>query len=203
MCREAPVYRCEASPWLNPSVRQTGMSYMNDNKSTRWFCAQTRENGEYVAETEMRRVGLTVYLPQFRREYLHHRRKVLITRQFPLFPDYLFLVADKLDWVALATCKGLEREPILRDINRKPLFIDGAIIDKIRNSEECGEFDELRTAPARLHVGEKIKIADGALSGMEGPLSRVKSGKHVQMLISLFNTQVPVTASLAKLQKAS
>lgn len=175
---------------------------MND-KLPRWFAVQTRPAAEYIAEVEMRRVGLTVYLPQFRKEYRHHRSKAWLTKQFPLFAGYLFVVADELDWGALSTCNGIERDPILRDPKGKPLPIDGVIIQRVVEKEECGEFDEMRLDTPRLIAGQTVSIHDGAFAGMEGPLSRVKSRKNVQLLISLFNTQVKATTSVGKLTRAA
>jgi len=175
---------------------------MNQHVSVATWCAvETRPAAEYVAETEMRRVGLTVYLPQYRREYRHHRSKAWIARSFPLFTGYLFVRADNLDWAALAVCRGLERNGVLRDPEGRPVRIGDAEIGAIRAKEEAGEFDDLRARSAGLHVGQEVAIAAGALAGKEALVARVRSGKNVRLLLQMFGTQVAATVPVARLMK--
>lgn len=173
----------------------------SDPLTWRWYAVRTKPAAEYAAEVEMRRVGLTVYMPQFRREYRHHRSKAWITRQFPLFNGYLFVRADDLNRGALASCKGLERDPILSSADGRNVEIKGSAIERIRENEECGAFDELRQSGGRLRVGQTVRIAEGALSGLEGPLSHVRSQKNVRLLITIFNREVQATVPIAKLGK--
>lgn len=174
---------------------------MNANdKLPRWYAVMTKPAAEYIAEVDMRRVGLTVYLPQYRKEYRHHRSKAWLTKQFPLFAGYLFIVADDLDWGALSTCNGIERDPILRDHMGKPLPIDGGVILRIHENEDCGAFDETRREMHRLQPGEPVMLSDSSLQGM---VSRVRNRRSVELLVTLFNTQIKATTSVGRLVKAA
>lgn len=167
-----------------------------------WYAVETKPAAEYVAETEIRRVGIEVFLPQYRREYRHHRSKKWIARSFPLFTGYLFVRAEQLDWGALMTCRGLERDPVLRDADNRPVRIGGTEIEAIRERAEAGEFDDLRTRSAGFRSGERVRISGGALAGMEALVARVKSGRNVALLIEMFGTEVQVSVPVAKLAKA-
>jgi transcription antitermination factor NusG len=167
-----------------------------------YFAVQTRPAAEYVAKTEMLRVGLDVYLPQYRREEQHRRSHAWIAKQFPLFPGYLFLAAESLRWPALTSCNGLDVDPVLCNCEGKPIPIDGEVIRRIRDNEECGAFDVLRSAPGRLQIGDSVTIADGALAGLIGPLSRVRNHRHIEILSALFGGS-KVTAPLTALTKSA
>lgn len=167
-----------------------------------WFAVATKPGGEYTAETELRRVGIAAYLPQYRREYRHHRSKAWIVRKFPLFQGYIFIPADDLDWGAMMSCDGIAREGVLRCAEGKPVPIPDQIIARIHNCEARGEFDDLKRAqPHGLFQGETVLIADGPLSGMQGPLSHVKSARNVRLLVTLFNREVEAVVPVSKLQK--
>lgn len=170
---------------------------------TTWYAVETRPGAEYVAETEMRRVGLTVYLPQYRREFRHHRSKAWIARSFPLFTGYLFVRVEDLDWSALATCRGLERNGVLRNPEGKPVAVEDAAVMAIRTKEEAGEFDELRARSSGLHEGQEVAIAAGALAGKEALVARVRSGKNVRLLLQMFGTTVTATVPVAKISKSA
>lgn len=182
-----------------PMVRQIGRERVGQSKS--WYALETRPAAEYVAETEIRRVGVEVYLPQFRREYRHHRSKKWIARSFPLFTGYLFIRADGLDWGALATCRGIERDGVLRDMAGKPLAIDGEEVDAIRAREAAGEFDDLRARSAGFKSGERVVITGGALVGREALVARVKSGRNVSLLLEMFGSKITVSVPVAKLAR--
>jgi transcription antitermination factor NusG len=168
-----------------------------------WYAIRTRPAMEYVAETEMRRVGLEPYLPQHKREFRHHRSKAWIARSFPLFDGYIFAPGGgEFHWSALAICKGVEREAVLRDVSGKPIPIGDDIIQRIREKEQCGAFDELRMTSGRLKAGDIVKITDGSLAGIEGALSHVRSAKNVRILVSLFNREVEATVSVEKIGKS-
>lgn len=173
----------------------------SDPLNWRWYVVRTKPAAEYAAEVEMRRVGISVYMPQFRREYRHHRSKAWITRQFPLFNGYLFIRADDLKWGALASCKGLERDAILCSASGNRMEIKGSVIERIRENEECGAFDETRQNGSRLQIGQRVKIAEGPFTGIEGPLSHVKCQKNVRLLINIFNREVEATIPIAKIGK--
>lgn len=170
-------------------------------KIATWHAVETRPAMEYVAETEIRRVGITVYLPQYRREYRHHRSKKWLARSFPLFTGYLFVRADDLDWGALAICRGLERNAVLRDPEGVPVRISDAEIAAIRTKEEAGEFDELRARSVGLHAGQEVTIAAGALAGKEALVARVKSGRNARLLLRMFGTEIAATVPVEKISK--
>ena len=181
---------------------------MTKPASPSWFAVETKPNAEYTARTEMERVGLTVYLPEYRREYHHRRYRKWIARSYPLFMGYIFVAAEELDWGALTTCKGLEREGlsrdgVLRDALGNPVKIGDAEIQAIREKAEAGAFDELRGRTSGLRPGQHVALSQGPLAGMEALVARVRSGRNVRVLLSMFGSQVEATVPLANLSRAA
>lgn len=181
----------------NPQVRRPKAAAVNPD----WYVVRARPAAEYLAESEMRRVGMDTYLPQYKRTSRHRRSKRIIVRMFPLFLGYLFTPARTLNLSALADCDGVARtDPIIADQFGRPLPLPDALIAKIRGNEECGAFDDL-PGKHRLARGEPIQIADAPL--MEGVIKSVRSLENVRLLVKLFNTEIEATVPVAKLRKAS
>src|SRR3546814_4907858 len=59
---------------------------------TRWYVAQTQAQGEERARLNLERQGFRTYLPRYRRERRHARRRDVV--QAPLFPGYIFIELD-------------------------------------------------------------------------------------------------------------
>src|SRR3546814_2118173 len=54
---------------------------------TRWYVAQTQAQGEERARLNLERQGFRTYLPRYRRERRHARRRDVV--KAPLFPGYI------------------------------------------------------------------------------------------------------------------
>src|SRR3546814_12627785 len=59
---------------------------------TRWYVAQTQAQGEERARLNLERQGFRTYLPRYRRERRHARRRDVV--KAPLFPGYIFIELD-------------------------------------------------------------------------------------------------------------
>lgn len=183
-----------------PQVRRPRNAALIQTSPNDWFVVRAKPAGEYLAETEMRRVGMTPYLPQYRMAYHHRRSKRRMVRMFPLFLGYLFAPARGFDLAALQDCDGIVRtEPILADQFGRPIPVADSVIAKIRGNEECGAFDDL-PGKHRLSRGEPIQLVDTPL--MEGVIKSVRSLENVRLLVKLFNTEIEATVPVAKLRKA-
>ena len=103
----------------------------------------TEPASEYLALTELRRFGIEPYMPQLRRRH-RTRPGHYVTRQYPLFPRYLFLHINDASAPAIHMARGISRfRPILADDDGRPWRAPCCVIDAIRLAEGKGDFDQI------------------------------------------------------------
>jgi hypothetical protein len=110
---------------------------------------------EYLAQTELLRFGLNVYLPQHRRCARLRDGRMGPPRCFPLFPGYLLLpFADVGDRAILRNCRGLRHDkPVLCSAEGVLWRAPERSIMALREAEFSGQFD--RENPK---IGEDVQI---------------------------------------------
>src|SRR5690606_37507994 len=138
----------------------------------------------------MQRVGFTVYLPQYRYEFRHHRSKAWITKTFPLFMGYVFTPAKDFRWGSLKSCDGVSKTGALCDAEGKPVPIAGEYISEIKEAEEKGAFDKMRDHGLRLQPGEQVQIMEGVFTGTDAIVDAAKSVNQVRDLLTMFGGKV-------------
>jgi transcriptional antiterminator RfaH len=165
----------------------------------RWFIVKTRPSSDLKAGEEILALGLTVYLPQYRKEYRHHRQRRWITRYFPLLNGYLF-VLNSVHWHRVLNCESVEK--VLRSQLEggvgDPIMIDDATVQSIRKAQEAGEFDELRVHGHNVEVGETVKLTAGAIAGLKGAVVGVGE-KDITMMLNILGREVKTTAPIEML----
>ena len=64
-----------------------------------WYIIQVRTGAEEKVCASLRRCGFVPYLPHLTKQVRHKRYKYRITKQFPLFPGYVFVwMLPEFDW---------------------------------------------------------------------------------------------------------
>ncbi|RUV33384.1 hypothetical protein EOB49_30675 [Mesorhizobium sp. M7A.F.Ca.MR.148.00.0.0] len=174
---------------------------VSGGKQPAWLAVQTKPGGEYRAMTEMQRLGIPVYMPQYRHEYRHHRTKAWLVKNFPLFLGYIFTPAHDVKWGALNSCDGLVRNGVLCDIEGKPVPIPGDDIKAIRDAEEKGVFDKMRDHGLRIKAGEGVMVLDGAFAGADAEMVKARSVNSVRVLLDMFGGKVVASGPVAKIRK--
>ena len=149
-----------------------------------WAALLTEPASEYTALTELRRFGIEPYMPQLRRRH-RTRPGQYVTRQYPLFPRYLFLHINDATAPAVHMARGICRfRPILADDDGRPWRAPCYVVDAIRLAEDKGDFDQI------LHKGDSVTLAYGVLSTIRSTLSsdfsHVNSHNIVELLTPLF-----------------
>jgi transcription termination/antitermination protein NusG len=96
----------------------------------------------------------------------------------PMFPGYLFLrhAIDKASYVEIMKTNGVVR--ILGERWDRPALVAGAEIDAVRRLLETGL--PILSHPY-LRVGQRVRITQGSLSGVEGVL--VRNHLHKGLLV--------------------
>jgi transcription antitermination factor NusG len=155
----------EATNTHNQLSRSEGAALMVNHEQAKWYAVQTRARNEKAIATRFEEQGLTTFLPlvtEVRR--WSDRKKEVVT---PLFSCYVFvqLVASNYD----ARIRVCRTDGVFRIVSMRGEAIP--IPDE--------QIESLRTVVTQqvswsehsfLEIGQRVRIRDGCLQGVEGVL---------------------------------
>lgn len=157
---------------------------LHPDKSPSWFALTVKPQNEKAVAEQLQSKSLEAYVPLYRaRRRWSDRVKIL---DLPLFPKYVFsrFAADRRTSVL--------RTPGVTSIvsfDGKPCPVREEEIEAVKMMVGSGM--PLTTCEC-LQIGQRVRICDGAMSGLEGILVREKSGYRVVVNIELLNRAVAV-----------
>ena len=116
-----------------------------------WYAVHTRPQAEAKALENLLRQGYEAYLPRYRTEIRHARRRQTVLR--PLFPRYLFAGIDReaMRWRPILSTVGVS--DLVRS-GDEPLPVAPEIVEALRAQEGAGAFDA--PGPPPLAAGRRI-----------------------------------------------
>jgi len=151
-----------------------------------WFAVQTFSRHEKTVASQLAQDGVETMLPLTRQERKWSDRKKIL--DFPLFPGYVFVKLSDF---------ATERFRILRK-NGVSGFVGGnhgafpIPEDEIRNVRLLTQNKIPANSHSYLRVGQRVRIRDGALRGLEGILERVANDHSLILSIDLIQRSVSV-----------
>jgi transcription termination/antitermination protein NusG len=159
----------------------------------KWHVLWTRSHFEQLVYDQLSEKGFHLFLPTIdvwsRRNGARYRTNV------PMFPGYLFLhhAVDQVSYLEVCKARGLvkilgDRWDVLADVP------DGEIA-MIRRLHQAG----VSAVPhPYLRVGERVRIAQGLLEGVEGILVRTRLEKGLVVVsVNLLQRSVAVEVDCA------
>lgn len=156
-----------------------------------WYVAQTQVRGEERARINLERQEFRAYLPRYRRERRHARRRDVV--QAPLFPGYIFvrLDLDTAPWRSINGTFGVSRLVCHGDL---PAALPEGVVEEIAARESEDGLIVLQPRPFRK--GEALRIMSGALADCLGFFERMEDRDRVILLLDLLGRKVRVQAPL-------
>jgi transcription antitermination factor NusG len=149
-----------------------------------WFALTVKWQHERVVVQHLEGKLLDAYSPFYRsRRRWSDRMKVL---ELPLFSGYVFCHMHIADYFEV-----LNTPSVLSVVGfgGKPTPVPDVEIEAVKALVGSG----LPVAPWRcLHIGQRVRICEGPLSGMGGILAREKSGYRVVVNVDLLQRAVAV-----------
>lgn len=149
-----------------------------------WYAVYTYPQHEKVCARQLKDRGVDAFLPTFTQERLwKNRQRVKI--QLPLFPSYLFVSIDQRE-----RCKVVSVPGALRILGNSsgPQPIPSAVVDLLRSDL----FRDRLEPQAEAVVGQRVRIRNGAMAGVEGVLVRKKNSLWFVLSIDLINQRATV-----------
>lgn len=136
---------------------------------TDWIALATAPSTEYTARSDLERLCLRPYLPQQCRRI--RIEGVIQLRRFPLFPRYLLLPIADLDYRVIRNTRGiLKLNPVVSGRDGKIWRASQESINKIRDAEQSGNFDE------KIQKGTRVQLQSKGFSDISAFVEAVDAG---------------------------
>jgi len=158
---------------------------MNQSKSSNtisWFALQIRSRWEGTAAGLLRGKGLETLLPTYTTKRKWSDRYKVV--ESPLFPGYLFCRFDVHNRLPVLITPG-----VISVVGRgkTPVAVDDAEILSIQAAIRSG----IHMEPwPYVEIGERVRIKDDVLDGMEGILTSFKGSHRVVISVTLLRRSV-------------
>lgn len=135
-----------------------------------WHAVRTAPRQEWLAHDQLGRRDIERFLPHWRTT-ASHAGKVLPVKR-PVFPRYLFAMADRDDTFAITSAPGVEG--VLRG-GRDGITADqmGALMDRADASGAM--LDVPSCDPALIAQGDEVEVVRGPFQGASGTVLRVSA----------------------------
>ena len=153
-----------------------------------WFVLWTESHCERLVNDQLAAKGFEVFLPTIRTWSRQRGARRMIS--LPMFPSYSFIrhPVDRHSYVEILKTRGLVR--ILGDGWERLSPVPEAEVDAIRRIVQT----DVPVFPhAYLREGERVRIIDGPLKGVEGVLVQAKPNKGLLVIsVELLRRSVAV-----------
>jgi transcription antitermination factor NusG len=147
-----------------------------------WYAIRVMSNRERAVATLLQGRGFPVTLPLCRSRRNGTGRR----RESVLFPGYLFCSFDPNVLLPIISVPGVVHV-VCRQ--RVPVAVDPVEMDVVRRLAEAG----LNAEPcAWIAIGERVRVLQGPMAGVEGTLAREGSRDRIVISISLLMRSVMV-----------
>jgi transcription antitermination factor NusG len=151
-----------------------------------WFAIRTRPRHEKAVVRQLESSRVDVFLPMCTevRNWSDRRKEI----NFPLFPGYVFVQIPNLSHTRLLI---FQARGVIGFVgpNNKATPIPAQQIETIRSLLQAQV--DIRPHPY-LNVGQRIRIRNGALQGLEGVLVRVASDHSLVVSVDLIHKSVAI-----------
>lgn len=149
-----------------------------------WYALQVRPRYEKQISTALRSKGYEEFLPLYSaRRRWSDRYKVV---EFPLFPGYLFCRFDQKLRLPILTIPGVLK---IVSFGKELIPVDESEIASIQAIVKSG----FKAEPwPYLQAGQRVRINEGALEGVEGIFLHTKTEQRLVVSVSLLQRSVAV-----------
>lgn len=163
-----------------------------------WYVVHTKVRQEQTACENLARQGFVVYLPRIK--ILKRSRGRQQAQMEPLFPRYIFLQPGSVSHSIAPVRSTLGVTTIVR-FGQEPAVMRPETLTSIRDFEtRQNDASDEDLSPFRR--GERVRVADGPLTGLEGLISDV-SQQRVIVLMQLLGQDTRVSLSRCQLLVAN
>ena len=168
-----------------------------ENTQPNWFAVYTKPRQEQIALENLERQDFHCFLPMAINPY--QRRSQRDLRIEPLFPRYLFLnaIANQQSLGPVRSTRGVAT--MVRFGMKLAVMPDRMIRVIQGRCDPCSGLVKLDPVP--VEPGDKVRVFDGPLAGLEGIFRERKGEKRAILLMKMLGTESTVEVETLLLQK--
>lgn len=165
-----------------------------------WFAVVTKPRQEQIALENLQRQGFECLLPMAENPYQRRRKKHQPIIE-PLFPRYLFLkaIADQQNLAPVRSSRGVVS---MVRFGMELAVVPDAIIHSIK-ARMIPETGLIMIQPVAVDVGDKVRVFDGPLAGVNGVVQERNAKNRALILMELLGRPTTVEVDALMLQRAS
>lgn len=145
-----------------------------------WFVAKTRHGAELGVRNRLTQLGVESFVPTRTRR--SSRGKGMVEE--PLLTSFVFLHATKIDALNLVHLYGVKASLVNDCTTHKLMFVSDKCMDDFRRVLEAS-IEEGGLVDKPLTVGERVRITEGVLKGVEGNVLEIQGRLYV--VVGLLN----------------
>jgi len=167
-------------------TEQTARLFRVSESTAPWYAVYTRSRFEKQVAEQLDRKQLPVFLPL--RMEVHRWQDRYQKVEVPMFRGYLFaqFAVETGERTAILRTAGVVR---IVGFGQKDAEVPGEQISALRRLAEEGAL----LYPHRyLRIGQRVKVASGALAGVEGILVRIKRQDRLVIAVDAIRQAVAV-----------
>jgi transcription antitermination factor NusG len=154
------------------------------HNSNQWYALRVRSHYENTVALHLRARGFEAFLPMYQccRRWSDRFKEL----ELPLFPGYVFSRFDPLNRLPILSIPGVVN-PVA--IGGTPTPVDDTEITAIQAAVKAG----VRSSPwPFLRMGQRVRIEQGPLCGIEGILVGFRGHERLVLSISLLQSSIAV-----------
>ena len=156
-----------------------------------WYVLQVRTRFEKVVAYHLQAKDYQEYVPLYRsrRQWTDRTKEI----ELPLFPGYVFCKMNLTERLPILVSPGVIG---IVSIGRMPVSVPEQEILAVQNVVKSG----LAYQPCPSLTGQRVRVEDGPLRGLEGVLIDVKTNSRFTISVQLLRRSVSVEIDLDHLK---
>ena len=147
-----------------------------------WYALQVRPRHDKTVSRTLTAKGYETFVPTYTKRQKYSNR--IKEWDLPLFPGYVFCRFDPLARLPILMTPGITQ---ILGAGRTPLPVEEREIASLQSAIRA-KF-ELQPYPF-IQAGQKVRIAEGSLSGVEGTVVSSKHGSRLVLSVTLLQRSV-------------
>lgn len=175
-------------------TKLNGVEKSASSDKTRWYAIRLLPRQDGLAEANLRRQNICVYIPRILKNIRHARK--IETRKTQFFPGYGFVQLDlaRQGWRCINGTVGVAHLVMARD---RPIPAPVGVIEELR---DCSDRDGLVDLTRGMSIGDEVRMRSGPFAGALGLLLDLDEKGRVEVLLQIMNGQIKVSADHAMLE---
>jgi len=162
-----------------------------------WYLIYTKPRAEKLAQENLQRQEFNTYLPLVMET--HRRRGKYISLVEPMFPRYLFIQLNCTtdNWAPIRSTLGVSS--IVR-FGTYPMQVPESLLEILQESEDENGIQSI--LEKEFLAGDRVRIIDGAMTGLEGIYESKTSKERVTILLNIAGQHTRVSMTRHDIQFA-